>query len=150
MTQPYTIATQCKGYTVQKLYNYVVIIRQRKRYNIYKQRSQSEHHSSMYSSNAVGRRRIRTGVLGLSVPPGLAVLVQPREGLSSRVWGVQSICFRLRVGRDSRVCFWNGWRWCFAQEQTVHMNGLSCALGCMLDYYHQWRLEGFDAPRSGP
>jgi len=36
-----------KSYTTIKLYNYIVIIRQRKRYDIYKQRSQSEHHSSM-------------------------------------------------------------------------------------------------------
>ena len=61
-----TKVIQYKSYTMiklysEKLYNYVVIIRQRKRYIIHKQSSQSEHHPSMYSSSAVGRRRIRTG-----------------------------------------------------------------------------------------
>jgi len=49
-----------------------------------------------------------------------------------------------------RVHISKGWWWCFAQEQAVHMNRLSCALGRVFNHHHQWRFEGFDAPRSGP
>ena len=98
---------------------------------------------------APNQRRTETGA-GTQSPPGLAVLVPPREGRSSLVWGGQFVSHSLRVGRDSRVHIWNGWWRRLAQDQTVHMNRLSCALGGVLNHHHQWRLERFDAPRSGP
>ena len=55
------VSPHYKSYTAKRLYNYVAIIQQRKMYNIYRQRLQCKYHSSMYSSKAVGRRRIRTG-----------------------------------------------------------------------------------------
>ena len=56
--QSYTV----KSYTVKKLYNYIVIIRQRKRIR-YIQATVvvRENHSRMYASKAVGRRRVRVG-----------------------------------------------------------------------------------------
>jgi len=130
-----------------------------KRYNINKQRSQSEHHSSMYSSNAVGRRRIRTGR-----PEPEADWdwdwdsVSPEDWLSwsnpGRDWvpvsGVSSPSVSVSKSGGTPESASGTAGGGFAQEQTVHMNGLSCALGCVLNHHHQWRLKGFDAPRSGP
>ena len=68
----------------------------------------------------------------------------------SLVWSGQFVGRSLRIGKDSRVHIWSGWQWYFAQQQTIHMNRLSWALGGVSYHHHQWRFERFDAPRSSP
>ena len=50
-----------KLYNEKRLHNYIVIIRQMKKYDICKQGWQSEYYSRIYTSNAVGRRRALVG-----------------------------------------------------------------------------------------
>ena len=144
----------------KRLYNYLAIIRQRKMYNIYRQRLQCKYHSSMYSSKAVGRRRIRTGR-----PEPEADWDWDWDSVSPQNWLSWSIPGRDWVSMSGvsspSVSVWESGGTPESTSGTtgggvLHKSRRSTWTVCLvrlavcLIYHHQWRLEGFDAPRSGP